>query len=102
MGFLLRMASRIVLFAAVFVAAVDAIRFVASSVLLLTPLRTLWVWAGGGPDGPAFLSGPGKDVFAAVFDVPAVAVLLGLSLVLWMAGYRRPQSLAPFALPEPR
>ena len=102
MGFLLRMTSRVVLFAAVFVAAVDAIRFVASSVLLLTPLRALWVWAGGGPNGPAFLSGPGQDAFAAVFDVPAVAVLLGLSLILWIAGYRRPQPLAPFAMPEPR
>lgn len=87
MRFVLRILSFAALAAAVIVATIDAVRFVATGILDLAPLTA--VLARVGVD-PAFVG-------AAVDGLPAAAVLLALSLLLWMAGYRRPKPFRPFA-----
>ncbi|MCX8995666.1 hypothetical protein NOF55_00925 [Rhizobiaceae bacterium BDR2-2] len=86
--FCARFLSFVALVAAVVAAAVDAVRFAATSVVSLLPLRSVLVAVGGDVAG--------AHVPDALLAQPAVPVLLVFSLVFWMAGYRRPKPFAPF------
>jgi len=98
MRFFARFISFVMLVAAVVVAAVDAIRFVATSLLELLPFRAVLVWLDISPEALSGLAGgAGMGLLEALIAQPAAPVFLVLSLLFWMAGYRRPKPFRPFA-----
>jgi len=98
MRFFARFISFVMLVAAVVVAAVDAIRFVATSLLELLPFRAVLVWLDISPEALSSLAGgAGMGLLEALIAQPAAPVFLVLSLLFWMAGYRRPKPFRPFA-----
>ncbi|MFB2552728.1 hypothetical protein [Ensifer soli] len=93
MRFMMRLASLVALAAAVAAGTIDAIRSVALSMPAMTSLVDLLSFVGGNP--AARLAGPAgglpsflQPAARQAFEAPAFAVLLGLSLLLWIAGYR--------------
>lgn len=96
MRFLARILSFVALVGAVAMATVDAIRFVATGAVDLSSLQTVLAWAGVVPVESIALNDAGKDLAAKLFENPAFAVLLVLSLGFWVIGYRRPVPLRPF------
>ncbi|KQR78175.1 hypothetical protein ASG25_08020 [Rhizobium sp. Leaf384] len=96
MAILFRLASCLALIAAIVAGTVDAIRSVAETAVVMTPLgiavasiSPYWlevVEALERPDGSLAVFQP---VLRWCLQQPAFAVFLGLSLVLWMGGYRR-------------
>ncbi len=104
MRFLLRLLSFVILLVSVLIAAVDAIQSVSASEVVLTRLDVALSSAGQSmvdtvqslermQSGPALL---GQSVRWLLVQ-PAFAVLLALSLLLWMLAYRRPAPAGRFA-----
>lgn len=104
MRFLLRSVSFLLLVAAVFVATLDSITSVAESALSLTSIERVWTTLA-----PASLAGFEAKVAAAklpasvagwspwLMQQPAFIFALVLSLLFWMAGYRRAPAAGRFA-----
>jgi len=104
MRFVARVLSLIFLVFAVLAGLVDAIQTVAAGEVILTPM--LESWGLNSPDTLAFvedlfaryLPAPAWDVAAVwVLSQPASAVFLALSLLFYLAGYRRPNPAGRFA-----
>lgn len=104
MGFILRIASVVLLALAILAGVVDSIGSVAESRPLLTPLSSAWAKAlpdslkavQDGFAGSALLqrASPALDW---LLSQPAFAVALGGALLLWLAGYRKPKPAGRFA-----
>ncbi len=104
MRFLLRFVSFLLLVGAVFGATIDTITSVADSAVVLTPIGTVWTLFD-----PASLTGAEARLAASglpasagegfrwLLAQPAFAVALALSLLFWIAGYRRPPAAGRFA-----
>lgn len=102
--FMFRLASFGALCVAVIAATLDSIASVSASQFVVTPLRLAWVEIA-----PASLVGFRAFVETSIgasawrlFDAwflpqPAFALLLGLALLLWMVGYRKPSPAGRFA-----
>lgn len=102
--FIFRLASFAALCVAVIAATMDSIASVSASQFVVTPLRLAWVEIA-----PASLVGLRAFVETKIgtsawrmFDAwflpqPAFAVLLGLALLLWMVGYKKPSPAGRFA-----
>lgn len=98
MRFLARFTSFAALAAAVVVATIDSIRFVATSLLEPVTLKVVLAWSGIGPERLSGLLGDfDNGLLGVVTAQPAAFVFLVLSLLFWMAGYRRPRPFKPFA-----
>jgi len=104
MRFFVRALSLIFLVLAVLAGLVDAIQTVAASQLVLTPLIDMWNL--NSPDTLAFVQSlfsqyaPAQvwdDGVVRVLEQPASAVFLVLSLLLYLATYRRPRPAGRFA-----
>ncbi|MEI3854257.1 MULTISPECIES: hypothetical protein [Ensifer] len=104
MRFLLRLASAVVLFAAVLAGAVDAIQSVAASELVMTSLGDDLEALGA--DTASWIqfvqrSDTAQTIWHAVLHwllmQPAFAVLALLSLILWMVGYKKRPAAGRFA-----
>ncbi|MDX1294432.1 MAG: hypothetical protein R3265_16570 [Hyphomonas sp.] len=104
MRFVARVLSLIFLVFAVLAGLVDAIQSVAASELVLTPL--IEAWSAGSPDTLDFveglvaeyLPGPAWDTgLAWVLAQPASAVFLAVSLLFYLAGYRRAKPAGRFS-----
>ena len=104
MRFLLRLASAVVLFAAVLAGVVDAIQSVAASELVMTSLgddlealgadTASWVqFAERSDTAPTIW----HLILHWVLMQPAFAVLALLALVLWMVGYKKRPAAGRFA-----
>lgn len=98
--FVFRMLSVVALAMAIMAATLDAIQSVAASQPVLTPLAVAWTDAS--PDSLAYLADTIMNrlhptlwdpVALWILAQPASVALLALSLLFWMAGYRR----RPFA-----
>ncbi|MBD9374280.1 hypothetical protein IB238_16795 [Rhizobium sp. ARZ01] len=98
--FIFRILSLIALAMAIMAATLDAIQSVAASEPVLTPLAV--AWTASSPDSIAFVADTIMNrLHPALWDPvalwvlaqPASIVLLVLSLLFWMAGYKR----RPFA-----
>lgn len=98
--FIFRMFSLVALTLAIMAATLDAIQSVAASEPVLTPLAV--AWSAASPESIAFVADTLMNrLHPALWDPtalwvlaqPAAIVLLVLSLILWMIGYRR----RPFA-----
>ncbi|MDR6755281.1 hypothetical protein J2Y48_000554 [Mycoplana sp. BE70] len=98
--FVFRLLSLITLAMAIMAATLDAIQSVAASEPVLTPLAVAWTAAS--PQSIAFVADTIMNrlspllwdpVALWVLSQPAAAVLLALSLLFWMVGYKR----QPFA-----
>ncbi|PTM97306.1 hypothetical protein [Mycoplana dimorpha] len=94
--FFLRLLSLAVLTMAVMAATLDVIQSVASSEPVFTPLAV--TWSAASPESLAFVADTIMNrlhpklwdpVALWLLSQPASVVLLGVSLLLWMAGYRR-------------
>ena len=104
MRFIFRLASFGALCVAVIAATMDSIASVSASQFVVTPLRLAWVEIA-----PASLVGfrafvetkigtsAWRMVDAWFLPQPAFAVLLGLALLLWMVGYKKPSPAGRFA-----
>lgn len=104
MRFLLRSVSFLLLVAAVFAATLDSITSVAESAVALTSIEGAWTALA-----PASLAGFEAKVAAAKLPAsvsewifwmrqqPAFMLALALSLLFWMAGYRRTRAAGRFA-----
>ncbi|MBT9371466.1 hypothetical protein [Rhizobium sp. CSW-27] len=98
MAFFFRFLSFLALVAAIAAGTIDAIASVAGSSVVLTSLQEEWrsispatlplvqAWVEHYIHPEAWQSG-----LAVIIRQPAFAVWLGLSLALWMIGYRRPR-----------
>ena len=104
MRFFARLLSLIFLVFAVLAGLVDAIQTVAAEQLVLTPLIDMW--SLNSPDTLAFAEGLVLQYLPAwvwdaglvrVLDQPASAVFLVLSLLFYLAGYRRAKPAGRFA-----
>lgn len=104
MRFFFRLASLAALMLAIAAGTVDSIQSVAASQLVLTPLGD--TWQDVAPASLAALRSmlsyyihPKFDAVAAgwLLQLPAFAIFLILSLVLWMAGYKKPAPAGRFA-----
>jgi hypothetical protein len=104
MRFFARVLSLIFLVFAVLAGLVDAIQSVAASELVLTPL--IEAWSAGSPDTLSFvegllaeyLPGPAWDTgLAWVLAQPASAIFLAVSLLFYLAGYRRANPAGRFS-----
>lgn len=104
MRFVVRVLSLILLVFAVLTGLVDAIQSVSAGQLVLKPL--LETWTVNSPDTFAYL----QDLFAQylpapvwdtgvrwVLEQPSFAVFLMLSLIFYLAGYRRSKPAGRFA-----
>ncbi|KQO77191.1 hypothetical protein ASF29_08625 [Rhizobium sp. Leaf262] len=101
---ILRFISFLFLAAAVGVGALDSIRSVATSSVDLMSARD--VWSSYFPSSLAMAEGmtahyihpeAWRWVENGLSAVPAFAVLLALSLLFWMAGYKKPRVLGRFS-----
>lgn len=102
--FLLRLLSFLTMVLAVIAGTTDAIESVALSDVVTTPFGSLW-----GDIGPASLALVKQAVTTHIGDnglqvadrallrPPAFAVFLGLSLLFWIAGYKRRSAAGRFA-----
>lgn len=97
-GFLFRCASLVALVCAVVTAVMDSIQSVSSSEVLLTSLGTAWAELHAESLGAmrAFWTlhaeaWTGSKPVEWLLAQPTFAVLLVLSLIFWMIGYRRPR-----------
>jgi hypothetical protein len=100
----LRMMSLLLLCVGTIVAAVDSIASVSASRMILTPLASLW-----NDVSPASLQTLremletrfGSAAWSVFDDMllpqPAFVVLFALSLLFWMAGYKKPSLAGRFA-----
>jgi len=104
MRFFARLLSLIFLAFAVLAGLVDAIQTVAAEQLVLTPLMDMW--SLNSADTLAFVQGLVLQYFPAwvwgsgvvpVLEQPASAVFLALSLLFYLAGYRRSKPAGRFA-----
>jgi hypothetical protein len=104
MRFFARVLSLIFLVFAVLAGLVDAIQTVAASQLVLTPLIDMW--SLNSPDTLAFVQSlfsqyvpvqVWDEGVVRVLDQPASAVFLMLSLLFYLAAYRRPRPAGRFA-----
>jgi len=104
MRFFARVLSLIFLVLAVLAGLVDAIQSVAASQLVLTPLMDMW--SLNSPDTLAFVQSLFSQYapaqvwdtgVARVLEQPASAVFLVLSLLFYLAAYRRPKAAGRFA-----
>ncbi|MGG7518933.1 hypothetical protein ACQ3G6_13700 [Allorhizobium undicola] len=102
--FFLRFISFVALVLAVIAATVDAIESVASSAIVTTDFQSLWISAD--PSSltrmrdlcETYLGRQSWEALEiAILHQPGFAVLLGLSLMLWMMGYRRQAPAGRFA-----
>jgi hypothetical protein len=101
MAFFLRFLSLLLLLGAIAAGTVDSIVSVASSKVILTSFEQDWLalspdslplakqWVEHYIHPEAWRSG-----LAVIIAQPAFVVLLGLSLLFWMIGYRRPRPQA--------
>jgi hypothetical protein len=104
MRFLLRLASAVVLFAAVLAGAVDAIESVAASQLVMTSLGDD-LEALGADTASWIQFAQRSDTAPTIWHLtlhwvlmqPAFAVLALLALVLWMVGYKKRPAAGRFA-----
>lgn len=104
MRFLLRLASAVVLFAAVLAGAVDAIQSVAASELVMTSLgddlealgadTASWIQFAQRTDAAPSIW---HTILHWVLMQPAFAVLALIALVLWMTGYKKRPAAGRFA-----
>ncbi|OLP45458.1 hypothetical protein [Rhizobium oryziradicis] len=104
MRFLCRFFSFIALVLAVGAGVTDSIESVASSAVVTTSFESLWgdvdasglalvkQWVATHIGGWAL-----QWMQSALLQQPAFAIFLGLALVLWMAGYKRPSPEGRFA-----
>lgn len=96
MRFLFRLLAFMALVAAVIVATTDAIRSVAAGKVLLMSASSAWTSANAGSLAAvegfvrASLPPPALAAFGWLMDQPAAAVLLAVSLLCYLVGYRRP------------
>ena len=104
MRFFARLLSLIFLVFAVLAGLVDAIQTVSAEQLVLTPLMDMW--SLNSPDTLAFVQGLVLQYLPAwiwgsgvvpVLEQPASAVFLALSLLFYLAGYRRAKPAGRFA-----
>ncbi len=104
MRFLLKMLSFLMLIAGVLIASVDAIQSVSASEVVLTPLGG--ALASTGQEALDIVQSlERRQTEPALWDPavrwllgqPAFAVLLALSLILWMLAYRRPGAASRFS-----
>jgi hypothetical protein len=104
MRFLLRLASLVALAIAVIAGTIDSIQSVAASSMIITPMGDAWQDLN-----PSSLESLQSSIsyyvhprfytlaFQWLMLQPAFAVFLVLSLVLWMAGYKKPPVAGRFA-----
>lgn len=104
MRFLLRSVSFLLLVAAVFAATLDSITSVAESAVTLTSIGSAWtaidpasLAEARARLGTADFPGTLGVWFSWLLLQPAFALALALSLLFWMAGYRRPPAAGRFA-----
>lgn len=102
--FLCRFFSFIALVLAVGAGVTDSIESVASSAVVTTSFESLWAdvdvsglalvkqWVATHIGAWAL-----QSMQSALLQQPAFAIFLGLALVLWMAGYKRPSPAGRFA-----
>lgn len=104
MAFFFRFLSFLALVLAIAAGTIDAIASVASSSVVLTSVEEDWLAAS--PRSLPLVQGMvehyihpqvWQNGFAVIIRQPAFAVCLGLSLALWMIGYRRPPPRSLFA-----
>lgn len=103
--FVFRFLSFVVLVCAVIAATMDSIQSVSASQVLLTSLGTAWAELDPGSLQAVRMlvvrylepvAGPAPLAF--LLAQPGFAVLLALSLLLWMVGYRKPRAAGRFAV----
>ncbi|CAN7553657.1 hypothetical protein [Rhizobium sp. LjRoot258] len=104
MRFLLRLASLVALAVAVIAGTIDSIQSVAASSVVITPMGDAWQDLN-----PSSLEALQSSIayyihprfytlaFQWLMLQPAFAVFLVLSLLLWMAGYKKPPIAGRFA-----
>lgn len=104
MRFILRMLSVFCLAAAVVAGTADTIQSFAADTPVLTPGLTVVDYVApnayasaqnfvaGLPDGPTL-----RDGLERLIAQPAFALLLGLALIFWMLGYKKPKPAGRFA-----
>jgi len=104
MRFLLRLASLVALAVAVIAGTVDSIQSVAASGVVITPMGDAWQDMSASSfealqSTIAYYIHPRfyTLAFQWLMMQPAFAVFLVLSLLLWMAGYKKPPVAGPFA-----
>ncbi|WP_416796587.1 hypothetical protein [Ciceribacter azotifigens] len=104
LGFLFRFLSLVALCIAVATGVLDSIASVSASGTVVTPLGIAWIELS--PDTLSVVSdavqrtwGPKAWGFAIrwLLPLPAFAVFLALSLLLWMIGYKRRPAAGRFA-----
>jgi hypothetical protein len=102
--FVFRLASFATLCLAVIAAAKDSIASVSASQIVVTPVRLAWVEIN--PTSLVRFRAVVEEKIGTsiwrMFDAwflpqPAFAVLLGLALLLWMVGYKKPSPAGRFA-----
>lgn len=104
MRFLLRLFSAFFLAAAVVAGTADTIQSFAADAPVMTPGLAVVAfvapsayakaegYVAGLPDGARW-----QGLLDRVFDQPAFALFLGLSLIFWMLGYKRPKPAGRFS-----
>lgn len=104
MRFLLRLTSLVALAVAVIAGTVDSIQSVAASSVVITPMGDAWQDMNASSfealqSTIAYYIHPRfyTMAFQWLMMQPAFAVFLVLSLLLWMAGYKKPQPAGRFA-----
>jgi hypothetical protein len=104
MRFLLRLASLIALAVAVIAGTIDSIQSVAASSVVITPMGDAWQDMSAS-SFEALQSTIAYYIHPRFYTIgfqwlmmqPAFAVFLVLSLILWMAGYKKPPVAGRFA-----
>ncbi|MGV8937890.1 MAG: hypothetical protein ACOH2J_12260 [Allorhizobium sp.] len=104
LGFAFRLLSLVALVLAVVTATMDSIESVSSSEVVLTPLGM--AWSQMSPMTLALAQAQSEQYIGTWFwndaamwflRQPTFAVFLGLSLLSWMIGYRKPKAAGRFA-----
>ena len=102
--FLFRFISALALLAAIVAGVLDSIQSVSASSVVLTSLGNMWLNLD--PESltlaeiyaETYVSeGLWRPVIAPVLAQPAFAIFLGLALLFWMAGYRKPRFAGRFS-----
>lgn len=101
MGFLLRFLSLVLLVAAVLAGILDSVRTVSEGRVVLASLGAVigmlepfWPGLVNGA-APAYIDANGGAWAIQLFALPAFAVFLAVSLLFWIAGYRRQRRVWP-------
>jgi hypothetical protein len=102
--FLFRFISAVALLAAIVAGVLDSIQSVSASSVVLTSLGNMWLNLD--PESltlaeiyaETYVSeGVWRPMIGPVLAQPAFAIFLGLALLFWMAGYRKPRFAGRFS-----